>query len=216
MAAGLALAVIGLSVTGCRTTGPSPAADSLVRVSAGSFDAGFAAATEVLAEHGLHAEVVDRDAGIIESGAVESIGWFAPWDLESDSSLEAEATGSTLRRRARVTFTPAAFADVGGGDAGADILGLRSDPAPSASDTGPLELRVAVFVERAHRPGRFVDTWSRRLANQARVGRTDRSGAFEPTVAWWPVARDAGLERRLLESIASRLAPDDPGEPAGG
>ncbi|MFK7959024.1 MAG: hypothetical protein AB8G96_00740 [Phycisphaerales bacterium] len=207
--------------------------DALVReVAPGNYEATFDAAVAVLKDHGLDPAVRDRRSGVIETSDRIGAGWFEPWRLESSSNLETTASLSTVRRRARIEFSvpganpatipggthgasgasdPGALgaesAADGGPAAGADLFGVRG-PATElnglmASD-GPIEIRVWVTVERAHRPGLRVDTWSRRLTTQAKVNRPGAGRDFEPTTTWWPVARDPGLEAALLREIAER------------
>jgi len=178
-------------------------------VPADRYEAAFDAAAGVLSDHGLSPAIRDRRSGVIETDPEASVGWFAPWSLEPASSLEDVATLSTIRRRARVTFTPPRFAEEEPGPLpGPDLLGLREPPADLTDRTGPLDMRVAIFVERSHRPGLRVDTWSRRNVSQARVARPAPESGFEPARTWWPVARDEGLERALLAEIVRRIGPE--------
>ncbi len=214
----LPLAGLPLSAGGCG--GPAADADGAglaLRVPADRYEAAFAAAADVLADHGLSPAVRDRRSGVIETDPEASVGWFAPWDLELASSLEDVATLSTIRRRARVTFSPPRFAEEDAAPlAGPDLLGLREPPADLTRRTAPLDMRVAVFVERSHRPGVRVDTWSRRNVSRARVARPAPATGFEPDRSWWPVARDEGLEQALLAEIARRLEPEGPPPDATG
>jgi len=203
----VAALLAGLGSPGC--TGPSAAPAEVLRLTPARYDEAFTAAAAVLSDHGLSPAVRDRRAGVIETDPEDSVGWFAPWNLEPASSLEGVATLATVRRRARITFLPESF-DVEDPDSaltGPDLFGLR-EPPPDVGVAGtPIEMRVAIFVERSHRPGLQVDTWSRRLVTQARVGRPSPAEGFEPARTWWPVARDAGLERAILEQIAARIRP---------
>ncbi len=197
------LTMIGGS--GCRTTRePAPL---VLELDAGRYAEAFDAATDVLRSHGLSPALRDRRSGLIETEAAESAGWFAPWDAEPASSQEAVATLSTVRRAARVSFRPSGFDPEATGEdlAGPDLLGLRGPPVNLLQVTGSLEMRIAVSVERSHRPGLQVDTWSRRLVNDARVGRPAPAEGFEPARTWWPVARDPGLEAAILREVAERL-----------
>ncbi|MEL7210341.1 MAG: hypothetical protein AAGK32_19275, partial [Actinomycetota bacterium] len=161
---------------------------------------------------GLPPAIRDRRSGVIETDDRIGAGWFEPWRLEPSSDLEGTATASTVRRRARVEFrcpSGGVAADVPDEPAaGADLFGVRS-ATPVAGDLlngdGPFEVRVRVTVERAHRPGLRVDTWSRRLTTQSRIERPGPPRTTEPTTTWWPVARDPGLEADLLADIAARM-----------
>ncbi|MFB0987088.1 MAG: hypothetical protein QMB94_12380, partial [Phycisphaerales bacterium] len=74
---------------------------------------------------------------------------------------------------------------------------------------GPVELRVWVYVERAHRSGVRSNTWSR-------VGRSYSTNPLETIspddgttrspVLWTPVGRDQAMERRLLAEVQQSLA----------
>lgn len=201
---------LGLALAGC--SAPPPEAGSSLRLPPDRYAEAFGAAAQVLSDHGLSPAVRDRRAGVIETDPADSAGWFAPWNVEPASDLESVATLSTVRRRARITFSsePAAGADPEDELSGPDLFGLRGLPADVGRADSPVEMRVAVFVERSHRPGQRVDTWSRRLRTQARVGRPSPESGFEPSRTWWPVARDEGLERSILEQVAARLAAGPP------
>ncbi len=193
------------AATGCRATEePAPL---VLELDADRYADAFDAATDVLRSHGLSPALRDRRSGLIETEATESAGWFAPWDVEPASSREDLATLSTVRRSARVNFRPAGFDPAASEEdpAGPDLLGLRGPPPDLRQATGRLEMRIAVSVERSHRPGLQVDTWSRRLVNDARVGRPSPAEGFEPARTWWPVARDPGLEAALLREVADRI-----------
>lgn len=202
----LALALLtAVGGAGCRTA--DEAAPLVLELDATRYAEAFDAATEVLRSHGLSPAVRDRRSGLIATDAAESAGFFAPWDIEPASSHEAMATLATIRRSARVSFRPAGFDPAAAAEdlAGPDLLGLRGPAADLLEATGRLEMRIAVSVERSHRPGLQVDTWSRRLVNDTRVGRPAPAEGFEPARTWWPVARDPGLEAALLRDVAERL-----------
>lgn len=202
LALGLLTAVGG---AGCRTADET--VPLVLELDADRYAEAFDAVTDVLRSHGLSPTLRDRRSGLIETDAAESAGWFAPWDLEPGSSHEAMATLATIRRSARVSFRPTGFDPAAAVEdlAGPDLLGLRGPPEDLLEATGRLEVRIAVSVERSHRPGLQVDTWSRRLVNDARVGRPAPAEGFEPARTWWPVARDPGLEAAMLQDVAERL-----------
>jgi hypothetical protein len=211
------LAVVGLTLALAGCSAPAAGPGSSLRLPPDRYAEAFGAAADVLSDHGLAPAVRDRRAGVIETDPENSAGWFAPWNIEPASDLESVATLSTVRRRARITFTAetAVTGDAEDELQGPDLFGLREPPADLGQARTPVAMRVAVYVERSHRPGQQVDTWSRRLRTQARVGRPSPASGFEPGLTWWPVSRDEGLERAILEQVAARLrtAPDPAPDP---
>ena len=71
--------------------------------------------------------------------------------------------------------------------------------------TGSLELRVWVYVERAHSPGLRRSTWTRAKTTRTRIILPEEAQAL-PAHFWTPVHRDEAFERRLLAAVQDALS----------
>jgi hypothetical protein len=197
-----------LLLPGCSSGG---SADRLV-IAPDRYSDAFDAASSVVRDLGLPPELRSRRAGIIETTPVRAPSVLEPW--ASDGSRLArrwEGTVSQQRRRARIEFAqvdarpPAAPRDEAEPLRGPDVLGLADDVPNLIDGTSDLELRVWVFVERAHHPGVRRSTWSRQLTSRSTIT-PPRSDEPLPATFWTPVARDQALEQRIVAEIERRLA----------
>lgn len=227
----LALLLVAVAA-GCS----APPAVDVVRVDPGSYEAAFDAALAVAASNRLAAVVRDRRSGLIEAGPTVAASLLEPWhDPGATLGERVERTIQHYRRRARFEFIPAGAAPREDDDAslsGADILGLEPAALDRTTWSGPLELRVRVFLEQSHRPGLRPDTWSRLLTTYTDIvtpgadadrrerewdelslfGRFDddpderrRSRGTVLAAVWTPVVRDTAFEQRLLAEVDERL-----------
>lgn len=201
-----AILCLGTSLAGCA----SRVGEDVLQIEPGRYATAFDAALSVAGANGLPAVLRDRRAGIIETEADSAPSLLEPWRL--DGATPTTRLGNTLalqRRRARFEFTPAAFQPVDLEDkplSGPDLLALdgRADDLTRLDE--PLELRVRVYLERAHEPGLRHDTWSRRLTTRAKILQGDEELQPLDKTFWTPVARDRHFERRMLAAIRKALA----------
>ena len=201
-----AIVCLGTGLAGCA----SRAREDVLQIEAGRYAAAFDAALSVASANGIPAVLRDRRAGIIETEADFAPSLLEPWRL--DGATVTTRLGNTLalqRRRARFEFTPAAFQPVDLEDkplAGPDLLALdgRADDLTRLDE--PLELRVRVYLERAHEPGLRHDTWSRRMTTRTKIFPGGEELESLDKTFWTPVARDRDFERRLLAAIEKALA----------
>jgi hypothetical protein len=201
--AAIALASLG----GCKaSSGPE-----IVHVPAGRYTEAFEAAVEAARQERLPAAMRDRRGGIIEAGPTVAGSLLEPWHNDGDSFGQvSENTLAHQRRRARFEFTPPGHVAEPPSEEliGPDVVALRDEPTDLTGHTGDLELRVWVFVERAHSPGVRRSTWSRDLTTRTRVI-IGRDGEALPETTWTPVARDVAFERRLLAKVEEMLGVAD-------
>ncbi|MDY7108182.1 MAG: hypothetical protein SYC29_06050 [Planctomycetota bacterium] len=203
----VALPVLLACLAGCS----SPEAREVLRLEAGHYGRAFEAAVEVARDAGLPAILRDRRGGIIETEPQIAPSLLEPWRLDGATlTTRLENTLALQRRRMRFEFTPAGFraGAAGPGEAleGPDLLALDGRPVDLTRLDEPLELRVRVYLERAHEPGLRHHTWSRRLTTSTKIllgGEAPR--ALDKTF-WTPVARDRGFEQRMLAAIEKRLS----------
>jgi len=202
--AAVALLLAGL-LGGCRA---DPNGPTVIRIAAEEYDAAFETALEVSDEHRFQATLRDRRNGVIETDAVISPSIFEPWKALAYSPAQVlENTANLQRRWARWEFTAVRFdpqAEQRRPSAGPDLLGLDDQPVDLTGTDDPIELRVSVFVERSHEPGRRPEVWT--------TSDTSRTIIIDPATGkpvergyWVPVARDQRLERRLLGALQAQL-----------
>jgi len=224
LAVRLAVLAAATAVAGACSTGPSPVPDSDAREASDAlivppdrYDAVFDAAVDAAREVGLPPLVRDRSAGIIETEPRIAGSLFEPWTFGEESlGQAAENTLLFQRRRARIEFaaeTPATgrlrrpdrpLPEPG-------VAGAAVAPLDLRSESGPLEVRVRVFVERAFVPNLKMNTYSRTLSTRYR---TPLDPAEE---TWTPVGRDRAWEARILSDLGRRMSlvpVDPPGESA--
>ncbi|UCD75904.1 MAG: hypothetical protein JSV91_03090 [Phycisphaerales bacterium] len=208
-----ALALIMLAAGGCASSsGPA-----YLTIGADQYHRVFDAAVEAARDRGMQAILRDRRSGVIETSPVDAGSALEPW--KGDSATFGQGLENTLahqRRRARFEFAPAGFhssrptRDIT--LTGPDLLATGHEEADLTGFVGDLELRVWVYVERAHTPGVRRGTWSRALTTRTVIIDPDSGGRALPGRYWTPVARDTALERRLLAAIDKQLAAGMPND----
>ncbi|MHC4420599.1 MAG: hypothetical protein ACYS1E_08385 [Planctomycetota bacterium] len=183
----------------------SPGPD-LLHIDAGSYHVAFDAAMEASRTHGLTPALRDRRRGVIETQPALAASILEPWrDDNASLGQSLENTIAFQRRRARFEFVPAGAAPPAApAAAGPDLLAVEPrDPDLSAYE-GELELRVRVYVERAHTMGIRRATWSRASTTRATIDAPASDGEI-PAQFWTPVSRDEAFERRLLAAVDHAL-----------
>jgi hypothetical protein len=201
----LATAVLATPVfTGC--AGPQV---SEVAVPADRYAEAFDAAVDAARRAGMPATVRDRRSGVIETEPRLAGSVFEPWRLDNGSLDQAlENTVNLQRRRARFVFLPADRAppSIEPPDelTGPEVTGATVGSQDLTTHEGELRLVCIVIIERNHRTGTRVDTWtSRRYLDQATLGGDQAS---LPATSWTAVARDPHVESSLLEAVRDALA----------
>lgn len=220
-AAGVCAAILAvLPVIGCAS---SPSGPSYLSVPHAQYERAFDAACAAARDEGFVPEVVDRNAGAIESAPKFAGSAIEPWTWgEMTAGDVVEGTFGFERRRARFEFVPAGFrpaAPEGTAPLAGPILpgserGKRSDLTRAEDDlevgvpqVGDLEVRVSVSVERQFRPGYQGGAYTRALGSYSR----DTTTKDDPTTprdrsTWTAVARDERMERALIERMSKLLA----------
>jgi hypothetical protein len=202
-----ALPAIAVGLGACST----PEAREVLRIEAGQYGAAFEAAVEAARDAGMPPIVRDRRGGIIETEPEIAASLLEPWRLDGATlAARLENTLAFQRRRMRFEFAPAGFrADAAGADealSGPDLLDLEDHRADLTRLDEPVELRVRVYLERAHEPGLRLDPWSRRLTTRTKILLDGEEPRPLDETFWTPVARDRALEQRMLAAIEKRLA----------
>lgn len=199
----MGIAALAATVGAACTTVPETS-DAL-RVPADRYETAFDAAVEAAREVGLPPLVRDRSAGVIETETRIAGSLFEPW-LLGEESLE-QATENTLlfqRRRARIEFAPEVpeTARLRGANQPLPepgVAGTVAAPLDLRGRSGPLEVRVRVYVERAFVPNLNMDTYSRILSTRYRTPLDPRGET------WTPVGRDRAWEARILADLGRRM-----------
>ena len=198
-----ALLISGM-VSGCATSqGPA-----FLAIQAEAYSDAFDAAVEAAAVVGLTPTVRDRRSGVIETEPRIAGSVLEPWRTDNASFAQAiENTISFQRRRARFEFTRAGFRPreaAEGSLTGPDLFATQETGVDLSRHTGPLELRVWVYVERAYSPGLRRSTWTRAKTTRTRIIPAEDEEAL-PALYWTPVRRDEAYERRLLAAVERAL-----------
>lgn len=206
-AAGLVAVAVGCA--------PSPTPRFLT-LDAARYPDAFDAAVEAARIVGMPPALRDRRGGVIETDPSIAASILEPWRSGQETLGQAlENTLTFQRRRARFEFTAAgAGADPPSGReppaplTGPDLFGTRTQPVDFTDYSGTLELRVWVYLERAHTPGLRRSTWTRsKTTRTTSVSPQPRriDDPVEPTTFWEPIARDTAFEGRLLSAVSRRL-----------
>ncbi|MCA9295770.1 MAG: hypothetical protein KC983_04620 [Phycisphaerales bacterium] len=194
-----------LGTTGCsRHDGPV-----VLNIDAGRYDEAFDAAIAAARDAGLTAEFLDRRGGIIETEPHVASSLLEPWAGDKASLGQAvEHTMGVHRRIARFEFEPVAFARMQADDAvltGPAVVTGDLDAVDRTAYTGPIEIRIWVFLEELSRTGQRPSTWSRQMTSQFTQPATEGDDAPLPRQWWTSTSRDPDFERRLLAAVAQRL-----------
>ncbi|MFG0330745.1 MAG: hypothetical protein ACF8PN_12720 [Phycisphaerales bacterium] len=198
----MAALVLGI---GCSAT---PEGASLTQLNQRDYDEYFDATLDALRDSRFRLDRVDRRLGVITTQPRTSASIVEPW--RGDNTTVAQAWESTIqhqRRIVRVEFLPmTASPDDPLPPAGAQQVTPGVDPFEPAESGGPLLMDVRVFIERAHRPGRQVETASLRRSSYYEDPLLEERGLKGQF--WEPIARDPHLEaklrRRINEARAAR------------
>ncbi len=191
--------------SGCATSqGPD-----FLSIDSQRYSDAFDAAVEAARVAGLWPIVRDRRSGVIETEPRIAGSLLEPWRTDNASFTQTiENTITFQRRRARFEFAPIIFPPDQPPDApltGPDLFGTHKSEVDLTRHTGPLELRVWVYVERSYSPGLRRSTWTRAKTTRTRIVPAEGDGTLARQY-WTPVHRDEAFERRLLAAVQSALA----------
>lgn len=171
---------------------------------------------------GYEIVLVDRSNGVIQSAPRHAGGILEPWRIDNDGV--SGATGNTIanrRRRIRIEFIPAGMnLDSAMGEGvlkGAAIPGSTAalERFDLQTASGPIEMRVWVYIERSFREGSKPSSYSGTLAsNWTNPLNNKPSDAIDESVRevarWTPMGRDTDYERTLTGRIAAAFQPPAP------
>ena len=204
-------------VGGC-SSAPEPVvtnAPAVLLVPSSRYDAAFDAAIKSSRDVGMTTAVRDRRDGVIETQPRQASTVFEPW--VGDNSSLSTAMGSTAhlqRRRVRIEFAPVPTVPesepIPPRLTGPDVLGLSSARSADLEHySGELEMKVWVYLERAHTRGVKRFPWSTSLTSRWSDARQpiDPKEGVASTSVWTPLARDPELEQRIVASVSEALAP---------
>ena len=199
-----ALLLIVFVTTGCASTG----GPEVLTIDAADYERAFDVAMDATSDQGFQLVLRDRRSGVIETDPVIAESILEPWRHNGASFDETmDNTVHLQRRRARIEFRPAAFADDEAGDPmqGPDLLGIdRPMTDLTATSEGPIEIRAWVWVERSYDSGRRRFAWTRNSTSSMKIIDPD-TGMTTSSNRWAPMSRDEAFERRLLARIQAQL-----------
>jgi hypothetical protein len=169
------------------------------------FDAAVAAADA----DGMKPVLLDRRGGVIATDPAVAGSFLEPWKPKPSTARQGlENTLAMQRRTARFEFVPV-LRQVGVLDDGTEALVgpdlLSSTGLDLTTYSGPMELRVWVYVDRKYTQGIRRGTWSLRQETRTTVLPAEEPWEQVPGSFWMPVTRDVARERDLLASVESRL-----------
>lgn len=201
----IALLFICLIGSGCATSeGPE-----FLTINAATYHHAFDVTVEAARKAGFTPTAKDRRSGIIETDPTMSGSLIDPWQGGISSWDQAvQNTISHQRRRARFEFVPVGFKPTNQSEGAAnepDLFDLDQMDLDLTRATGSIELRVWVYIERAHAPGRRRSTWTRSRSTRMKVIPVNKNEKPVPNQYWTPVERDQAFERRLLAAINDAL-----------
>lgn len=197
--------VLLLAAAGCQTRRDGP---TVLQIEPNRYRAAFDTAVDVSDAHRFAAALRDRRRGVIETEPVISPSIFEPWKSSGYTLGQMLANTSNLQRRwvrwefTAVRFNPETDQPEPGG---ADVLSLGDQPVDLTRTATPIELRVAVFVERSHDPGHRPQAWTTSDTTRAVIIDPETGEPVERSY-WVPAARDERYERRLLAAVARALS----------
>jgi|TARA_B100000959_G_scaffold119900_1_gene125979 hypothetical protein len=169
------------------------------------FDAAVAAADA----DGMKPVLLDRRGGVIATNPAVAGSFLEPWKPKPSTARQGlENTLAQQRRTARFEFVPVMREVVVGEHDVEELVGpdlLSSTGLDLTTYSGPMELRVWVYVDRKYTQGIRRGTWSLRQETRTTVLPAEEPWEQVPGSFWMPVTRDVARERDLLASVESRL-----------
>ncbi len=169
------------------------------------FDAAVAAADA----DGMKPVLLDRRGGVIATNPAVAGSFLEPWKPKPSTARQGlENTLAQQRRTARFEFVPVMREVVVGEHDVEELVGpdlLSSTGLDLTTYSGPMELRVWVYVDRKYTQGIRRGTWSLRQETRTTVLPAEEPWEQVPGSFWMPVTRDVARERDLLASVESHL-----------
>ena len=169
------------------------------------FDAAVAAADA----DGMKPVLLDRRGGVIATNPAVAGSFLEPWKPKPSTARQGlENTLAQQRRTARFEFVPVMREVVVGEHDVEELVGpdlLSSTGLDLTTYSGPMELRVWVYVDRKYTQGIRRGTWSLKQESTTKVLPADPPWEQVPGSFWMPVTRDVARERDLLASVEARL-----------
>lgn len=202
-----------LLLAGCGSSGTRPATDvpvkvaepahwwnkpGVVTVGATAFEPLWAACEEVALDSSFKLDRRDHRGGVITTHPLLSMQAFEPWrrDVATAEDL-AQSTLHTLRRIIRFEIRRVGT--------GASTGGERYEMTPKV-----LVERYSQVEHRITNVTQYRDIFAmtREESIRERESRKNPGSEIQPTY-WYPVARDAAMERRLADWVRNRLKPGE-------
>ena len=169
----------------------------------------FDAAVEAADADGMKPVLLDRRGGVIATNPAVAGSFLEPWKPKPSTARQGlENTLAQQRRTARFEFVPVMREVVVGEHDVEELVGpdlLSSTGLDLTTYSGPMELRVWVYVDRKYTQGIRRGTWSLRQETRTTVLPAEEPWEQVPGSFWMPVTRDVARERDLLASVESRL-----------
>jgi hypothetical protein len=192
---------------GCSTKVAGP--DVLV-LDSRNYSAVFDAAVAAADADGMKPVLLDRRGGIIATQPAVAGSFLEPWKPKPSTARQGlENTLAMQRRTARFEFVPVLNKLGAPQNSTDELVGpdlLSSTGLDLTTYTGPMELRVWVYVDRHYQQGIRRGTWSLRQETRTTVLPTEEPWEQVPSSFWMPITRDVARERDLLASVESQLA----------
>jgi hypothetical protein len=202
----LIIVLIFTFCTGCTSTSTGP---DVIVLDSQNYAAVFDAAVKAAEADGMKLVLLDRRGGIIATDPAVAGSFLEPWKPKPSTARQGlENTLAMQRRTARFEFVPI-LRQVGVLDDGGDpLVGpdlLSSSGLDLTTYSGPMELRVWVYVDRHYQQGIRRGTWSLRQETRTIVLPAEEPWEQVPSSFWAPITRDVARERDLLASVESQL-----------
>ncbi|MCK4871963.1 MAG: hypothetical protein KAS72_04480 [Phycisphaerales bacterium] len=192
-----AVVLFALSALGCHSNPPD-----VFTFEGRRYEQISAAVIEAMRAEGFQVDRNDPRLGVFTSKPKTSPTLLEFFKLDNSNLAQTwESTVNQQRRRVRVTVEPADLPETPDAETLAAMTQVTVNPLPPTFEQpeGLLDLRVTVFVDRAHKPLWRVETTTRRLSTHARdPALEDRH--MQP-IYWEPISRDPLMERRLMRRI---------------
>lgn len=211
----MTMLLVSLGAAGCASM-KNQIAD--LRLDSASYETVFDATLAALRSSGFRLDRVDRRFGVITTQPLEAGSVLEPWrDLRATPSQAVQSTLNYERRVFRVMFARASGSPphgANGGGAGGvspDVREVLAQVEPVdesvrteseiANFDGTIRIDVQCVIERAHRPGRRIESTSTRRVSYTVDPSLAKRGI--PGQFWEPISRDPYLEQDLMKRIAT-------------
>jgi len=200
------LLIITMSQIGC--TSRNQIAD--LRLDSADYDQVFDTTKDALRSAGYLLDRVDRRFGIITSQPRDAGSVLEPWrDITATPAQALDASFNYEHRILRINFIPASGTTrtpPTQADTPAPIAQIEPQPQTTTTDItsyeGTLRIDVQAIIERAHHPGRRIETTSLRKSSYTIDPSLAKRGI--PAKFWEVIARDPYQEQDIMKRIVKR------------